>query len=367
MELNLECAINSLSYGQITYGVLNELYNRNVFPNIFPRMNQVDLAAYDTASARYKEQLQIGINKAYVNYNKSTPYLNIWHIHGGSWAKISEPSYLLTFHELDSLTKAEVNIVNSYNKVFVTSTYSKQVFEDSGVNIPVIAIPLGIDTTQTFTINKPYLTGQATVWSIIGKFENRKHTKRAIQGWIKLYGGNPLHRLHLFITNPFVKQEQMNQIFADIFNNAPLPSNVILFGYQPTNSLMNDAFNATDIIIDMSGGEALSLPSLSCVALGKHAVIHNCTAMKDWANSENAVLVEPSGVIPVYDNMFFRPNEPFNQGNIYTWEESDYLKGLQNGYSRWLQNKTNEAGKQLTQSYNYSVGTNIILKEIYGN
>ena len=367
MELNLECAVNSLSYGQIAYGVLNELYERNIFPNIFARMNQVEIGAFDKASDRYKEQLKIGISKSYLNYKKTTPYLNIWHIHGGSWAKVSEPSYLLTFHELDSLTPSEVNIINSYNKVFVTSNYSKQVFEDSGVTVPVIYIPMGFDSTHVYKLNRPYLTGQATVWSIIGKYENRKHTKRAIQGWIKMYGNNPLHRLHLFITNPFFKQEQMNQVFAEIFNNAPLPSNVTLLGYQPTNSLMNDAFNATDIIIDMSGAEALSLPSLNCVALGKHALIHNCTAMKDWANSENAVLVEPSGIIPVYDGMFFRPNELFNQGNIYTWSDSDYATGLKNVYSRWLQNKTNEVGKKLSETHSYKIGVDIILKEIYGN
>lgn len=364
MELNLETPLNSLSFGQVGYGILNELYNRNIFPNLFPRMGQVDIKVFDKATDRFKQQLQIGLNKAPAVFKKNCPYLNIWHIHGGSWSRISEPSFLLTFHELDSITDSERNILNSYNKIFVASKFTKEVFENNGVTSKVVFVPLGIDKTQYFKVNKPFLSKQATVWSIIGKFENRKHTKKAIQGWLKLYSGNPLHRLHLFVNNPFFAPEAMNQIFADVFDNKALPSNVILFGHQPSNSLMNDAFNATDIIIDMSGGEGLSLPSLTCLALGKHGVIHNCSAMKDWANNDNAVLVEPSNKIPAYDGVFFHPNQPFNQGNIYEWNMEDYLVGLQSAYSRWLLNRDNTNGTKLYEEYSFENGVPTIINEI---
>lgn len=362
-EFNVEMAINGLSLGQVGYGILNSVFKQGIVPNIFPKMGQVDMSVYDHASLDYRQKLQIGLNKAFSNYKKDIPFLNIWHLNM-AWLKISEPSYLLTFHELDQITEAEKNILNSYNGVFVASQYTKSVFENGGVNVPVIFTPLGVDPAQTFDTKRPYLAGEATVWTIIGKFENRKRTKKSIQGWIKLYGGNPLHRLHLFVTNPFFKQNQMNDLFADVFNNQLAPSNVILYGHQPKNSLINDALNCTNIIIDMSGGEGLSLPSLNALALGKHGVIHNCTAMKDWATPENATLVEPSSVTPVYDGVFFQPGQPFNQGNIYDWEEKDYLEALQTAYSRFLLSKDNIAGKDLANKYNYDVGADIILKTI---
>ena len=67
----------------------------------------------------------------------------------------------------------------------------------------------------------------------------------------------------------------------------------------------------------MSGGEGWGLPEFQSACLGKHAVLLNASAYKDWANDKNAVLVEPSGKRDVYDGMFFHEGQPYNQGQVY--------------------------------------------------
>ena len=51
----------------------------------------------------------------------------------------------------------------------------------------------------------------------------------------------------------------------------------------------------------------------------------NASAYKDWANEENAVLIEPSGKRDVYDGVFFHKGQPYNQGQIYDFNEDDLL------------------------------------------
>ncbi len=363
--LNLDVVFNSLSMGQITYGVVNELFNSDVKTCIFPKNQQIDLAAYNLDD-NFKQKINYSLNEATKNYSRDNPGLSIWHING-SWNKPAKSNYLLTFHELDQITDNERAILNSFDKVFVTSKFSKEVFQDGGVTVPVIFTPMGIEDTQYKKLNKKYYDENVTCWALAGKIENkRKRTKDAIRGWVKVFGGNPSHRLHLLVHNPFFSPEQMNQVYAEVFNNQPPPSNVLIYPYQQTNALVNDFFNCTDIVIDMSGGEALSLPSLNMVSIGKHAIIHNCSAMSDWATKENAVLIDSTGKEPVYDNVFFHQGHPYNQGNIFTWSEPDYLKGLEEVLQRSKANKVNKEGLKLRESYHYKVGVEVILKEIFG-
>jgi hypothetical protein len=279
--------------------------------------------------------------------------------------KPSDKNYLLTFHELDSLTEQETIVLNSFEKVFVTSKFTKNVFEENGVKVPVIHIPLGFDNTHTYKIHKEYYPPNVTSWLIAGKFEKRKHTKKTIQGWLSLYANNPDHRLHLLINNPFYNQESMNAVFADIFQGKPLPSNVLIMNYLPQNSQVNDLLNASDIVIDMSGGEALSLPSLNALALGKHGVVHSCTAMSDWAAFAGATTVISNGIEPVYDGVFFHQGLAYNQGNIFTWNMDDYLKALQECHIKCKTSKLNQQGLLLQNEYSYKNGVDLMLKEIF--
>jgi len=362
--LNLECPLNGLSFGQISFGVTQWLFKNNYSVNLFPIANSADLSAYDKAPEGYENWIRQAINNAPAKFNKKNPSLKIWHIHNGGHLGLAGcKQNLLTFHELDSLTETEVNILNQQEKVFVTSNYSKQVFENHGVEVPVIYAPMGFDATHFHPVKKKEFSGNVTTVSVFGKMEQRKHTFRVIKTLVEKFGGNSAYRVNLHTNNSFFKQEEMLSIYNALFNNQK-PWNFTVFGFLPTNSHMNEAFNVCDIVVDMSGGESISLPSMCCVALGKHAVIHNCTSMKDWANSENAVLVQPSEKIPVYDGKFFAQGLPFNQGNIFSWKDEDFRLALDAAIDRFKKNPVNEAGFELQNRYSFDHGMSVIMEAI---
>lgn len=367
-----EAAFNALSFGNVSFGLSYEFYKRGLNPVIFPIANNADLGAYDKVEDDYKQYIKKNIESAFLRVDKNLPYLKSWHINGG-WHRIGSPAYFLTFYELDSLTDAEIRILNLYDKIFVPSTCSKKVFESYGVKPPVVYCPMGVDTVQFGPTKREYLTDGTITFSIFGKYEKRKGHAQAIRAWVKRFGvkqtGERLkYRLNLYIHNPFYDNSRpeltMNNVYAYIFENKPQPPNVTIFSFQPLNSIVNDMLNQADVIIDMSGGESISLPTLNAIALGKHAVVLNCSAMSDYIKNENAVLVNPNGKIPAYDGVFFVEGQPFSQGNIFTFKDEDFIEACEKAIDRFISNPINEAGKKLVDTHSYSKGVDTILKEM---
>ena len=85
--------------------------------------------------------------------------------------------------------------------------------------------------------------------------------------------------------------------------------------------------------------------------MGKHGVILNAHAYRDWANKDNATMVEPSGKIEVYDNMFFQKGSIFNQGNIYDFNEDDFLSACEKTCEKVRLSKINENGLKLQDQF----------------
>lgn len=362
--INFEGVINPLSFGYITNGILKELFKNQIEFNFFPIGGNLDWSCFDKTSDEFKNNINNNANNSIKKFNINNNSLKLWHINQ-SWHKLSKnKNYLLTFHELDQLTDEEVNILNSYDKVFVTSNFSKTVFEDYGVKSKVVYVPMGVDSEIFYDLKQKRPFDDIIVFSIFGKAEKRKATSKTVQAWIKKYGGDHRYKLHLYVTNPFFKPEQMNQVYSQIFNNQQKPFNVDLFPYLPTNSHLNAAYNSTDIVIDMSGGESISLGSLNCVSMGKHGVVHYNSGMKDWATEENSVLIKSNGKEPVYDGIFFQQGQKFNSGNIYTYNIDDFLNGCDLAIKKFKNNPLNIEGLKLQNSYSFKAGADILIKEI---
>lgn len=354
--INVNVPVNSLSFGHCSVSILRELYKKNEEANLF-FIGEPDFSAYQTET-----DFQFWINsagtRALKSYKRTDPCFKLWHI-SNSESSVSNEQSLLTFHEVDSLTPVETNILKNQKTVLVSSKFSENVFKAYGVN-NVVYCPLGFDAQHFKQISRTRNTEQIT-FSLFGKFEKRKHTEKVIRAWLKQYGNNNRYTLNLHVYNSFFSQEQNNQLLLKIFGGRK-PWNVNCLGYVPTLAEFNSAINAADIVIDMSGGEGFSLPSFHSVALGKHAVVHNCSSIKDWAEDAGAVLVEPSGKEPVYDGVFFRQGDVRNQGNIFTWDEDDFLSACKVAEANFAKNPVNEKGLELQNKFTWGKTVDVILE-----
>jgi hypothetical protein len=165
----------------------------------------------------------------------------------------------------------------------------------------------------------------------------------------------------LSIFNPFLDPNLQSQILNQALGGEKY-WNINFLPFAQSNNSYNELLNNTDIVLAMSGGEGWGLPEFQTVALGKHCIGLYAHAYKDWMNEDNAILVRPNGKIPVYDNIFFKQGDNFNQGNIFDWKEEDFIEGLEKVESRYKLNPVNEAGLKLQNEFTYSKMVDQILE-----
>ena len=359
MDVAIEAAINPLSFGNCSYNILLEFFKKGLSPNIFLIGDKADLSSFDRIEKDFAEWLQHCATKSNIKHSRDMPGLKIWHINGSLPSYVNKQS-LFTFYELDRPTKVEVNILNNQERIFVSSSYTKKVFEDFSIK-NVIHCPLGFDANHFASTNKKYNEDQIT-FGLAGKLEKRKQHHKVLSAWAKRYGDNPKYALNCAIQNPFLSQEQQGGALLNILKKRYF--NINFLGFMPTNSLYNDYLNSNDIILGMSAGEGWGLPEFQSVCLGKHAVILNAHAYKDWADKDNAVLVAPSGKVEAYDGVFFNEGAAFNQGQYFDWNEDEFISACEEAEKRLESNPLNTKGAELAQKFTWKKTSETILENI---
>ena len=326
-----------------------------------PIAGQVDLTAFaESIKQDFFQWIQENASNHQLRHSREYPTFKLWHLNG-SLSSASKEQHLFTFYELDSPTKTETNIAKNQKTVFLSSRYACDVFEAVGCN-NIVHAPLGFDS-GSFCIKERRAEDDKIIFGLAGKLEKRKQHHKVLKAWAKKYGNNPKYLLNCAITNPFITKEQADGAIKSVLDGKDY-FNINFIDFMPTNGLYNDYLNNNDIIIGMSAAEGWGLPEFHSVGLGKHAVILNAHAYKDWANSKNSILVDPSQKIPAFDGAFFKEGQDFNQGSYFDWDEDDFLSACEEAEKRLLANKTNEEGIKLQKNFTWENTTKIILKQL---
>ena len=355
MDYCLELPINPVSFGQVSTSLLKEVRGRGLDPCIF-LIGNPDLST-QKKDEEFEKWLSNCVSNAPKLHDRNNTSIKLWHLNGGLGSN-SKEQVLFTFYELDSPTETELNIAKN-NTLVTSSEYSKQVFESSGIKNHYI--PLGFDKENFKVLDKEFFNDGRIVFNLCGKFEKRKHHRKAIRAWLKKFGNNKKYFLQCSIFNTFLSQEDNQKLIAETLGGQNY-FNINVVGFMPNNELYNDFLNSGNIIIGMSGGEGWGLPEFQSVGLGKHSVILNAHSYKGWANEKNSVLVTPSGKVDSHDGMFFNKGADFNQGQIFDWNEDDFISACEEAIKRVESNPTNEEGLKIQEDFTYSKTLDSLLK-----
>lgn len=338
---SLNLPINSVSFGQVSFNILREIYSRQIAPCIFPIGNtDVSAQKVDQDLAFW---LQSCINKSNKIHRRDNPIFKLWHIFD-SMSSFSKEQVLLTFLETDTVTDMEANILRNQKHVFVTNNYTKSICEEAGLD-NVSYLELGFDYNNFYRIDEKPYDDDIIVWGLFGKLENRKHTLRILRSWIEVYGNNPKHRLHAAITNPFLKPEDFNNILRQVFDKEYW--NVNILPSVKTNVEYNKIINSVNIVLGLSGGEGFDMPVFHCVGLGKHCIGLRAHAYLDYLNDNNSFLINPNGKVKAHDGIFFNEGQPYNQGNFFAWDMKELKDSFDIILQRYYKNPINEEGLKL--------------------
>jgi hypothetical protein len=347
-DIALHLPINGVSFGQVSTALLREYYQKGVQPFIFT-IGQVDLSSQEQ-DADFTKWIESCIKKSFEEYNRDVPVFKLWHLNHESLSSYGRDQSLFSFYELDHPTSYEVNIAKNQKNLIFSSNHAKNIFEAVGVQ-NCHYVPLGFDKNNFEVKDQQYLEGKI-VFNLTGKLEKRKHHKEVIKSWLKKYGNNKDYVLQCAITNPFLKEQDFKNQLSQILEGKSY-YNLNFLGQMQKNVLYNDFLNSSNIVIGMSGGEGWGLPEFQSVALGKHGVILNSSGYQDWANEKNTVMVQPNGKEDSSDGVFFRKGGAFNQGNIFTFNEDEFIAGCEEAVERYKSSPINEEGLKLQDEYTY--------------
>lgn len=351
MNLIVEAPLNSLSFGNVSYNILREIYKAKLDIAYFP-IGEPDLSSF-SPTEDFLNWLRKSISCRFDSLDKNLPTLKLWHLNGSDSLR-SRNQTLVTFYECNKPTNIERKITALQNKTLFSSTYASSQFENSG------SYTLGFDEDFHVT-NKKYLEGKIH-FGICGKFEKRKHTEKIIKLWLKKYGNNNKYLLSCCITNPFFKPEDMQKVIANLLEGKYY-SNINFIPWLKKNSEMNDFLNAVDIdLTGLSGGEGWNLPAFNATCLGKWSIVLNETSHKDWATEDNSILVSSNGEQDCEDGVFFKNNTEFNQGTFYTFDENEVISAMEKAESKVGQ--INTSGTLMSQIFTYKRSLEQILSVV---
>jgi len=359
--ISVTAPINSLSFGNVSFNILKEIYLATGGADcpIFP-IGKVDLSPFEVTED-FKNWLDLNIDKALLSHKRDNKNLKIWHIQG-LLESVSEKPSSLTFHETSSLTPEEANVLSQQNKVFVTSKYSKSIFERYGVN--TIYAPLGFDNTHFFKTDKKYLGDSVITFGLYGKLEERKNTLRILKAWGRKFGNKKEYSLNCLIYNPFSSTSEQSAQILSCFERNEKPFNVNILPFQSTNKDYNDCLNAADIdLTGLSSCEGFNLPAFQSTCLGKWTIYLNAHVHKDYATEDNSILVEPSEEMKLAeDGKFFVKGKKVNQGKWHDFEEEKLEEALEKAVV--LAKTPNPEGEKLKEKFTYKKTVEILLNNL---
>lgn len=358
MQLSLNVPINSLSFGQTSVSILREIYKLGLHPSIFP-IGPVDLSAQKPDDG-FGKWLEVCINSAQQKFSRKNPCIKLWHINGSGDSFSANGNNLITFQESGQLTPTEINILRQQNKIFVTNKYAQSFFRVYGINAEYI--PLGFDSHNFHVLEKRPKIDGVTSWLLTSKAEHRKHSYKQLALWAKKYGNKKEHRLNCSITNSFLKPEHQNSLIGQVLDGKQY-WNINWLPFSPTNAEYNSVLQSSEIILSCSGSEGYGIPEMQATAMGAWPVAMRAHSYLDFFNDENAVLINPNGMIPIYDSIFFHEGQPFNQGNIYSFDDNDFYQACEEAEKRVKNVGINQNGL-LLQKLTYKDTVDALLNSI---
>ena len=86
------------------------------------------------------------------------------------------------------------------------------------------------------------------------------------------------------------------------------------------------------------------------------------TSHKDWATTTNSILVSSNGKEDAEDGIFFKKGNPFNQGQIYTFDDDEVVTAMElaEGKAKY----PNTEGEKLKDDFTYEKTVDKLLEEM---
>jgi glycosyltransferase involved in cell wall biosynthesis len=184
----------------------------------------------------------------------------------------------------------------------VPSPHLEEVLRRSGVEIPIVNLPLAIDIEGLLAEPKPIPGPKFRIGSIAA-FHRRKGTDLLIKAFAQAFGNDPNTELVLHSNLAFTGAVSRVEELIDKLGLSNVTVSVNGLSVQDKNKLLA----SFDLFANLSLGEGFSIGPREALALGIPAVLSDVGGHRHLRDSPGVFLVEPSSTLPArypeIDNM----------------------------------------------------------------
>jgi hypothetical protein len=301
LEINIRCAINSLSYGIVAKNILYALtelgHNVALFPIVRPQVEDLD-------DVKLLQRLIDNQD----NFNPAAPSLSIWHeFHLAETIGKNNVKAALSFFELDQLNPRQRHHIGSLDKFFVASEWAKKIVEENGIKVPTYVATLGVNTrifNPNYTIQKRI---DKTIFFTCSKIEVRKGHDVLVDIFNKAFTSDDNVELVMMTESPFVSPDRY-QVWTDLYNNSKLGDKIRFMPRTRNQTELAATLCGMDCGIFMSRAEAWDLGVLESMACGKPVIVTNYSGHTEFCNNHNSFLVDIDELETAYDGIWFHGN-----------------------------------------------------------
>lgn len=207
-----------------------------------------------------------------------------------------------TFWESTKLPDDWIKELNKCDYVWAVSQWKKQVLIENGINSrKIYVIPSGVDSS-IFNPNQSQdlrlFKKKGFKFFTVGKCEHRKSTRELIMAFDLEFHKEKDVYLVLATDNPFIPNFNMPAFVNNLWLR-----NYEKFIYIPRGGShvdMAQLMNACDCGVFPTKAEGWGLPIIESMALGKPTIVTNYSAVTEYANQDNAILLDYY-TIPIQD------------------------------------------------------------------
>ncbi|MDN3506139.1 MAG: glycosyltransferase [Simkaniaceae bacterium] len=257
-----------------------------------------------------------------------------------------------SMYEATKIPEEWVDILNrKFDAVVVPSSFLIEVYQNSGVQIPIFEIPLGLDLNHFLRAPLKKEAGEKFVFGNLSAGSDRKNHVMLIRAFVKAFGDDP--DVELRINARYCEKEVRNEITKVI---TLLNCENIKFTQMPLKKLdYLNTFKEIDCYVSPSKGEGFSIQPREAMSLGVPVIATNNTGQ---------IPVCESGLVKVVESTTLKPAlNPW--GDYYGFnydchidELAAALKEVKDEYSQYLE-KGSQA-RQWASQYQYKN-----LKDLY--
>ena len=182
-----------------------------------------------------------------------------------------------SYWETNKLPDIWVKRMNEMDEIWTTSLWCKQVFEDSGVTVPVFNFRLGVD--KLFSPKKRVLKNNKFTFLCIGAPSTRKNSQMTVDAFIKVFSGDDNIRL-LYKSMDAPDARWINGNETRPIDRHP---QIDIIDKDVSMKELSDIYDSVDCVVYPTSGEGWGMLPYQGIAKGIPTICTNATACTEYA------------------------------------------------------------------------------------